>query len=240
MVAVGFPFGDSGIPACHAIAMCRSPPAPGQCEAVTPRCSRPDSRQYGIDRGLGGGQWRPPTTMPGVAYCRLELPNVDRRQAADIQDRREFAENAPKTEGQIDGDHGRRDQSLVPQRHVVPGDHEPAAHVRLRRQTGGGWSALRRPGKLRPQTGWAPIAFALDWNPSARQRELHLLLVFPHRPVALTETSMPTHYLSPARQAATKGSPDRLQRVVCTRAWAGCRLGTALPVNPLACRSGAS
>lgn len=28
--------------------------------------------------------------------------------------------------------------------------------------------ALRRPGKLRPQTGWQPLAFALDWQRPAR------------------------------------------------------------------------
>ena len=36
-------------------------------------------------------------------------------------------------------------------------------------QSGGGWCPLCRPGKLRPQTGWAPLAFAADWNRPARQ-----------------------------------------------------------------------
>jgi nitrate reductase alpha subunit len=30
-------------------------------------------------------------------------------------------------------------------------------------QSGGGWSHYVGQEKLRPQTGWAPLAFALDW-----------------------------------------------------------------------------
>ena len=31
-------------------------------------------------------------------------------------------------------------------------------------QSGGGWSHYVGQEKLRPQTGWVPIAFGLDWN----------------------------------------------------------------------------
>ena len=36
-------------------------------------------------------------------------------------------------------------------------------------QSGGGWSHYVGQEKLRPQTGWAPLAFALDWSRPPRQ-----------------------------------------------------------------------
>ena len=36
-------------------------------------------------------------------------------------------------------------------------------------QTGGGWAHYVGQEKLRPQTGWTPLAFALDWNRPPRQ-----------------------------------------------------------------------
>ena len=54
-------------------------------------------------------------------------------------------------------------------------------------QSGGGWSHYVGQEKLRPQTGWLPIAFALDWNRPPRQHELHLVLLCAHRPVALRD-----------------------------------------------------
>ena len=36
-------------------------------------------------------------------------------------------------------------------------------------QSGGGWSHYVGQEKLRPQTGWLPVAFALDWNRPPRQ-----------------------------------------------------------------------
>ncbi len=36
-------------------------------------------------------------------------------------------------------------------------------------QSGGGWSHYVGQEKLRPQTGWLPLAFALDWGRPPRQ-----------------------------------------------------------------------
>lgn len=36
-------------------------------------------------------------------------------------------------------------------------------------QSGGGWAHYVGEEKLRPQTGWLPLAFALDWNRPPRQ-----------------------------------------------------------------------
>ncbi|PMZ80339.1 molybdopterin-dependent oxidoreductase, partial [Pseudomonas sp. FW306-2-11AD] len=37
-------------------------------------------------------------------------------------------------------------------------------------QSGGGWSHYVGQEKLRPQTGWAPLAFATDWSRPPRQQ----------------------------------------------------------------------
>jgi nitrate reductase alpha subunit len=37
-------------------------------------------------------------------------------------------------------------------------------------KSGGGWSHYVGQEKLRPQTGWAPLAFATDWNRPPRQQ----------------------------------------------------------------------
>jgi nitrate reductase / nitrite oxidoreductase, alpha subunit len=54
-------------------------------------------------------------------------------------------------------------------------------------QSGGGWSHYVGQEKLRPQTGWLPLAFALDWGRPPRQHELDLVLLRAHRPVALRD-----------------------------------------------------
>ncbi len=59
-------------------------------------------------------------------------------------------------------------------------------------QSGGGWAHYVGQEKLRPQTGWQPLAFGLDWQPSAAPDEQHLLLLQPLQPVALREPSAPT------------------------------------------------
>ncbi|VEC78205.1 respiratory nitrate reductase 2 subunit alpha [Raoultella ornithinolytica] len=52
-------------------------------------------------------------------------------------------------------------------------------------QSGGGWSHYVGQEKLRPQTGWLPLAFATDWNRPAAPDEQHLLFLQPLQPVAL-------------------------------------------------------
>jgi nitrate reductase alpha subunit len=54
-------------------------------------------------------------------------------------------------------------------------------------QSGGGWSHYVGQEKLRPQTGWAPLAFAPRLGRPPRQHELDLVLLRPHRPVALRD-----------------------------------------------------
>ncbi len=55
-------------------------------------------------------------------------------------------------------------------------------------QSGGGWSHYVGQEKLRPQTGWLPLAFALGLESSAAADEQYLLFLQPRQPVALRKT----------------------------------------------------
>ena len=119
---------------------------------------------YGLDRGLGGEHvatsydddvpYTPAWAEPSPA-CRAD-------QIITVA--REFALNAEKTNGKLDGHPRRRAEPLVPHGHELPGDHQSPGDVRLRRSIGRRLVALCRAGKAAPQTGWLPLAFALDWN----------------------------------------------------------------------------
>ncbi len=119
---------------------------------------------YGLDRGLGG-DWV--TTdfnadMPGTPAWAEKITGV----AADktITVAREFARNAEKTNG----------KSMV----IIGAAMNHWYHMDMNYrgvinmlvmcgcigQSGGGWSHYVGQEKLRPQTGWQPLAFALDWQ----------------------------------------------------------------------------
>jgi NNP family nitrate/nitrite transporter-like MFS transporter len=50
-------------------------------------------------------------------------------------------------------------------------------------KSGGGWAHYVGQEKLRPQTGWLPLAFALDWGATTSSHELNIILVRPHLPM---------------------------------------------------------
>jgi nitrate reductase alpha subunit len=125
--------------------------------------------QYGVDRGLGrtGGASFDDDT-PYTPAWQEKITGVPREQVITVA--RQFADNADKTQGQVDGHHRRGDEPLVPQRHELPRRHQHADDVRLHRQSGGGWAHYVGQEKLRPQTGWTALAFALDWIRPPRQQ----------------------------------------------------------------------
>ena len=119
---------------------------------------------YGVDRGLGGGdvatsfdEHVPYTPAWAEAITGVPANNI-------IKVAREFAENAEKTEG----------RSMV----IVGAGINHWYHMDMNYRgiinmlvmcgcvgkSGGGWSHYVGQEKLRPQTGWQPLAFALDWN----------------------------------------------------------------------------
>jgi nitrate reductase alpha subunit len=121
--------------------------------------------QYGIDRGLGGGNVSDSYDDAKVAYTPAWAEQVTGVKKADlIRTGREFADNASKTKG----------KSMVIMgaaiNHWYHNDLSYRAIMNLLHmcgcvgQTGGGWAHYVGQEKLRPQAGWAPIAFATDWH----------------------------------------------------------------------------
>ena len=124
---------------------------------------------YGIDRGLGGGNVAK-DFMDDVPYTpKWQEKHTGVKPEMVIQVAREFAENAHKTHG----------KSMV----IVGAGLNHWYHMDMTYrgiinmlmmcgcvgQSGGGWAHYVGQEKLRPQTGWAPLAFGLDWQRPARQ-----------------------------------------------------------------------
>ncbi|MDE3239272.1 MAG: nitrate reductase subunit alpha [Paracoccaceae bacterium] len=124
---------------------------------------------YGLDRGLGG-DWVTAdyaVDMPGTPKWAERITGVPAERIVQVA--REFADNAEKTRG----------KSMViigaGVNHWFHMDMTYRAVINLLvfcgcvGQSGGGWSHYVGQEKLRPQTGWLPLAFALDWNRPPRQ-----------------------------------------------------------------------
>ena len=119
---------------------------------------------YGLDRGLGG-EWVAASyddDMPCTPAWAEKITGV--RREAIVTVAREFALNAEKTHG----------KSMV----ILGAGLNHWYHMDMNYrgiinmlvmcgcvgQSGGGWSHYVGQEKLRPQTGWQPLAFALDWS----------------------------------------------------------------------------
>jgi nitrate reductase alpha subunit len=125
--------------------------------------------QYGLDRGLGGGNVARSydDDVPFTPAWAERITGVPRADL--IRTGREFADNAARTRG----------KSMVilgaAINHWYHNDMNYRAIMNLLHltgcvgQSGGGWAHYVGQEKLRPQAGWAPIAFALDWHRPARQ-----------------------------------------------------------------------
>ncbi|MEW5881131.1 MAG: nitrate reductase subunit alpha [Pseudomonadota bacterium] len=125
---------------------------------------------YGIDRGLGGDHLPRDydDNAPYTPAWQERITGVSR--AAVIRLAREFAENAAKTHG----------KSMViigaAMNHWYHSDMNYRSVINLLMlcgcigQSGGGWAHYVGQEKLRPQTGWVPLAFATDWVRPPRQQ----------------------------------------------------------------------
>ena len=119
---------------------------------------------YGLDRGLGGG-WVAKDYNEDIPFTPAwaeKITGVDRQTIESVA--REFARNAELTEG----------RSMV----IVGAGLNHWYHMDMNYrgiinllvmcgcvgQSGGGWSHYVGQEKLRPQTGWLPLAFGLDWS----------------------------------------------------------------------------
>ncbi|GGK51212.1 nitrate reductase subunit alpha [Salinarimonas ramus] len=124
---------------------------------------------YGLDRGFGGANVASSydDDVPFTPAWAERVTGVPRQ--AIIQVAREFAQNAEDTNG----------RSMVilgaGLNHWYHMDMSYRGIIALLvmcgcvGQSGGGWAHYVGQEKLRPQTGWLPLAFALDWSRPPRQ-----------------------------------------------------------------------
>jgi len=118
---------------------------------------------YGLDRGLGGENVATSydQNVPYTPAWAEQITGVPREHIISVA--REFADNAEKTEG----------KSMVilgaGLNHWYHMDMNYRGIINLLvmcgciGKSGGGWSHYVGQEKLRPQTGWQPLAFGLDW-----------------------------------------------------------------------------
>jgi nitrate reductase / nitrite oxidoreductase, alpha subunit len=124
---------------------------------------------YGVDRGFGGDHLGKTyeEVQPYTPAWAEKITGVPRDQIVTVA--REFALNAEKTGG----------RSMV----IVGAGLNHWYHMDMNYrgiinmlvmcgcvgQSGGGWSHYVGQEKLRPQSGWTPLAFGLDWGRPPRQ-----------------------------------------------------------------------
>jgi nitrate reductase / nitrite oxidoreductase, alpha subunit len=125
---------------------------------------------YGIDQGFGGKNVAESydEDAPYTPAWAEKITGVSRDKI--IQVAREFATNAEKTNG--------RSMVIIgaAMNHWYHCDMNYRGVINMLvmcgcvGQSGGGWSHYVGQEKLRPQAGWAPLAFALDWGRPPRQQ----------------------------------------------------------------------
>jgi nitrate reductase / nitrite oxidoreductase, alpha subunit len=123
--------------------------------------------QYGIDRGLGSGAASYDDNAAYTPAWAETITGVPREQIIAVA--REFASNADKTEG--------RSMVIIgaAMNHWYHADMNYRGVINLLMtcgcigKSGGGWAHYVGQEKLRPQTGWTALAFALDWIRPPRQ-----------------------------------------------------------------------
>ena len=124
---------------------------------------------YGLDRGLSGEHVAKSydDMVPYTPAWAEKITGVSRDKIISVA--REFATNAEKTNG----------RSMV----IIGAAMNHWYHMDMNYrgvinmlvmcgcvgQSGGGWAHYVGQEKLRPQTGWLPLAFGLDWNRPPRQ-----------------------------------------------------------------------
>ena len=125
--------------------------------------------QYGIARGLPGELAAADfnDNTPYTPAWQEQITGVPRDQVIAVA--RQFADNADKTEG--------RSMIIIGagMNHWYHSDMNYRSVINMLMmcgcigKSGGGWAHYVGQEKLRPQTGWTPLAFALDWIRPPRQ-----------------------------------------------------------------------
>jgi len=118
---------------------------------------------YGVDRGLGGGNVAASfdDDIPYTPAWQEKITGVDRAKV--IQVAREFATNADQTRGRSMVILGAAVNHWYHMDMIYRGIMNLLIMCGCVGKSGGGWAHYVGQEKLRPQTGWQPLAFGLDW-----------------------------------------------------------------------------
>jgi nitrate reductase / nitrite oxidoreductase, alpha subunit len=124
---------------------------------------------YGVDQGLGGEHLARSydDLEPYTPAWAERITGVPRDHIVTIA--REFARNAEKTNGRSMVILGAGVNHWYHMDMTYRGIINMLVMCGCVGQSGGGWSHYVGQEKLRPQTGWLPLAFALDWGRPPRQ-----------------------------------------------------------------------
>jgi nitrate reductase alpha subunit len=118
---------------------------------------------YGIDRGLGGANVARDydEDVPYTPHWQERITGVKAERVIEVA--RAFAENADKTEGRSMVILGAGLNHWYHMDMTYRGIINMLVMCGCVGKSGGGWSHYVGQEKLRPQTGWTNLAFALDW-----------------------------------------------------------------------------
>ncbi len=124
---------------------------------------------YGVDRGFGGGNVTTDynADVPYTPAWAERHTGVKRADIITVA--REFADNADKTHGKSMVIVGAGLNHWYHNDMIYRGIMNMLILCGCVGQSGGGWAHYVGQEKLRPQTGWAPLAFGLDWSRPPRQ-----------------------------------------------------------------------
>ncbi len=118
---------------------------------------------YGVDQGLGGNAATSfDDDVPFTPAWAEKITGVPRDQI--IATARDFANNAEKTQGKSMVILGAGLNHWYHMDMTYRGIINLLVFCGCVGKSGGGWSHYVGQEKLRPQTGWTPLAFALDWH----------------------------------------------------------------------------
>jgi len=119
---------------------------------------------YGIDRGLGGENVAKSfdDDIPYTPAWQEKITGVDAKKVIKVA--REFADNADKTKGRSMVILGAGVNHWYNMDMIYRGIMNMLIMCGCIGKSGGGWSHYVGQEKLRPQTGWLPLAFGLDWS----------------------------------------------------------------------------
>ena len=182
---------------------------------------------YGLDRDLGGACAKGfDDNVPYTPAWQEPITGVTADKAIAVA--RGFAENAEKTKG--------RSMVIIGagMNHWYHQDMNYRSIINFLMMcgtvgvSGGGWAHYVGQEKLRPQTGWTMLAFALDWVATAAPHERHVVLLRAQRSVALREARRRGTPFAARRSSALSRQHDRSQCAGLS-AWAGCRRRRSLP-----------